>query len=62
MTEETSNLILEHLRAIRATLDEHSREFHTLGSRMSALEIHLAGLLHQLPPVWEEIAGISRTI
>jgi len=57
---ETENLVLEQLRAIRATLDGHSLEFHALGSRMSALEMHMAALLSQLPPVWEEIAGLKR--
>lgn len=59
---DTNNVVIEQLRAIRATLDEHSLEFHTLGGRMSALEKHMAALLAQIPPVWEEIAGIKRRI
>lgn len=57
-----SDLVLENLRLIRKTLDEHTLEFHMLGSRMSALESHMATLMSQLPPVWEEIAGLKRRI
>ncbi len=59
---ETENLVLEHLRAIRAKLDQHSGEFHTLSQRMSALEKHMAALIAQLPPVWEDIAELKRRI
>ena len=60
MTESSNNVVMAQLRAIRETLDGHSLEFHTLGQRMVALEQHMAALLSQLPPVWEEIAGLKR--
>ena len=62
MTKSENNVVLAQLRAIRATLEEHSGEFHTLGQRMTAVEKHMAALIAQLPPVWEEIAGIKRRI
>ncbi len=60
MTESSNNVVLAQLRAIRETLDAHSLEFNTIGQRMVALETHMAALLSQLPPVWEEIAGLKR--
>lgn len=62
MTADIDNIILEQLRVIRAKLDDHSAEFHTLGQRMTALEKHMGALIGQLPPVWEDLAGLKRRI
>ena len=43
MTDETANLVLEHLRAIRATLDHHSRQFADIQLRLTGIEQHMAG-------------------
>jgi len=44
MTEEATNLVLEHLRAIRGTLDRHTEEFHFLKERVNSIERQVAGL------------------
>ncbi|MGH2804875.1 MAG: hypothetical protein ACRDL4_17815 [Thermoleophilaceae bacterium] len=62
MSTEKDHLVLEQLRAIRAKLDEHSGEFHTLAQRMTAQEKHMAALIAQLPPVWEDLAALKRRI
>jgi hypothetical protein len=41
MTAETENLVLEHLRAIRATLSDH-------GDRLGRIELHLSAMGQQL--------------
>ena len=41
MTAETENLVLEHLRAIRATLSDH-------GDRLGRVELHLSAMGQQL--------------
>lgn len=38
MTDEPINLVLEHLRAIRATLADHGAKLDSLGRRMVAVE------------------------
>jgi len=41
MTENTENLLLEHLRAIRGTLAEH-------GERLDRIDLHLSTLGQQI--------------
>lgn len=38
MTKHAENLILEHLRAIRATQDEHGERLGRIELRLSAIE------------------------
>ncbi len=38
------NLVLEHLRAIRTTQDEHSKRFDRIEHRLLSLEQQVAGL------------------
>ena len=42
MPEETVNLVLEHLRAIRAVQDVHSRNFSDIEMRLPVIEQHVA--------------------
>lgn len=44
MSDETDNLVLEHLRHIRATCDRVDHRIDELILRMSAVEQHPAGL------------------
>lgn len=44
MTDDTQNLVLEHLRAIRAKLDEHSNRLDGIEMQLSALGQQIAGL------------------
>ena len=43
MADETDNLVLEHLRSIRATLDKHTEAFADISLRLSGIEQHMAG-------------------
>jgi len=40
MTENIENLMLEHLKAIRAQLDRIERDVQDLKARMGSLEVH----------------------
>lgn len=40
MTENVENLLLEHMKAIRAQLDRIERDMQDLKARMSSLEAH----------------------
>lgn len=48
MTENIENLILEHLRHIRAVLDKHDGYFAEIKHRLSILEISVAGIRRDL--------------
>ena len=56
MTSETENLVLAQLRAIRATLANHDREFGELRARMSSVERQLADMRRELAGIHEDIA------
>ena len=55
MSPETENLMLEHLRAIRAQLDE-------LRDRVSSIEHHLATIDRHLANMQGDIAIIHRRL
>ena len=44
MTAEIESLVLEHLRAIRATLANHSQQFEMVQLRLGSMESQLSGL------------------
>ena len=44
MTEETENLVLEHLRNLRAGQDQMRAELRSLDQRLSSVETVLTGL------------------
>lgn len=44
MTENIENLVLEHLRAIRAKQGEHDERFSRMESRLTNLEMTVAGM------------------
>jgi len=44
MADNTQNLVLEHLRYIRAAVDQHSEEFTEVKARLSSLERLVAGV------------------
>ncbi len=43
MTDETANLVLEHLRSMRAVLDRVAQDVADLKLRFAGLEQHMAG-------------------
>ncbi|MDW8468783.1 MAG: hypothetical protein RML56_07220 [Burkholderiales bacterium] len=49
-------LILEHLRAIRAKLDQHSDEFRAIRRRVSSLETQMANVHSDLANVHSDLA------
>jgi len=49
MTEELENLILEHLRAIRADIVTLGSKIDSLTVRVGSLEEHVAGLRRERP-------------
>ncbi len=44
MTEETTNIVLEHLRHIRARVDSLADDMRQVILRLGAVERHVAGL------------------
>ena len=44
MSDEPDNIVLRHLRDIRAKQDEHSGQFERLGARLDRVQKQLSGL------------------
>ena len=66
---ETENLILEHLRAIRATLDRHSDDLREIKERLGIVETGVGNLGSQyaslsirLDRLDERVARIERRL
>ena len=59
MTSETENLVLAQLRAIRATLVNHDREFGELRARMSSVERQLARIHEDIAIVHSRLDGLT---
>ena len=66
---ETDNLILEHLRAIRGTLDRHSDDLREIKERLGILETGVgnlgaqyASLSTRLDRMDERVARIERRL
>jgi prefoldin subunit 5 len=66
---ETENLILEHLRAIRATQDRHSDDLREIKGRLGILESQVgsltaqyASLSNRLDRMDERVARIERRL
>ena len=62
MTENAENLILEHLRVIRAKLDQHSEEFHGLKLRMSSMETQTANVHSDLAILHNRIDKVEQRL
>ena len=62
MSDERADLILTLLRAIRGTLDEHSRKFDELITRVSALERGQADLRRDIAELHVGLAALSTRI
>ena len=60
MTADTENLVLEHLRAIRATLGEHSDELAGIRLEISAMGQQLAGLTAAVYSGKSELDSLKR--
>ena len=62
MATETENLVLEHLRAIRAQLDDLSRGLGELRGRVSSIEHQLATIDRHLANMQGDIAMIHQRL
>jgi uncharacterized coiled-coil protein SlyX len=55
MTDNLESLVLEHLRAIRATQADHGERFSRIESRLSNLEVTVAGMRRDLAHMYGEV-------
>jgi len=59
---ETENIVLEHLRAIRATVDRISDDMQEVKSRLGILEHQYASLSTRLDRIDERVLRIEKRI
>ena len=59
---ETDNIVLEHLRAIRATVDRISDDMQEVKSRLGILEHQYASLSTRLDRIDERVLRIEKRI
>ena len=62
MAPEVENLLLEHMRVIRAQLDDLTRGLGELRGRVSSIEHHLATIDRHLANVQGDIAMIHQRL
>lgn len=62
MSPATENLVLEHLRAIRTTLDRHTQEFVDIKSRLGILETQVGVLTAQYAVVSNRLDRMDERI
>ena len=60
MADKSDNLVLEHLRPIRATSDDHTRRFESLDRRMPAMEQRISAVDTRLNAVKADRTDIRR--
>ncbi|MEL6243923.1 MAG: hypothetical protein AAFR73_12065 [Pseudomonadota bacterium] len=60
MTDDTTNLILEHLRAIRKDMADFRDEQLSQAERMVALETHMSGILTSLTNVGSDVHTLKQ--
>jgi chromosome segregation ATPase len=59
MVEDIENLILEHLRALRAGQDKLQQSVDELRVRVGSLESHVASLRRDVALIHEDVAAIN---
>lgn len=62
MTDDTANLVLEHLRAIRAKQDEHSDRLDRIEIQLSAVGQQMAGLTAAVYSGKSEVDDLRRRV
>jgi hypothetical protein len=62
MSPAAENLVLEHLRAIRATQDKHSEDFREVKGRLGILEQQYAIISVRLDRMDERVSRIERRL
>ena len=58
MTDETTNLVLEHLRAIRGEISSVKDEMRTMKSEISALRLQVGAVSKLVEQCVEDIATV----
>jgi predicted nucleic acid-binding Zn-ribbon protein len=59
MSPSTESLVLEHLRAIRATQDKHSEDLREIKGRLFIIEMQYANLSNRLDRMDERVSRIE---
>jgi archaellum component FlaC len=59
---EIENIVLEHLRAIRATQDRHSDDLREIKGRLGILEQQYASVSNRLDRVDDRISRIEKRL
>lgn len=62
MSPSTENLVLEHLRAIRATQDKHSEDLQEIKGRLGIIEMQYANLSNRLDRMDERVSRIEKRL
>ena len=62
MTDSAENLILEHLWAIRARVEQHSEDFAGLKLRISSIETQLGNVHTDLAILHNRIDSVERRL
>ncbi|MBC7283339.1 hypothetical protein [Hoeflea sp.] len=62
MSPSTENLVLEHLRAIRATQDKHSEDLREIKGRLGIIEMQYANLSNRLDRMDERVSHIEKRL
>ena len=57
MTDNTENLVLEHLRAIRGQLDRHGERLDRIGVRLGSIETNLVGMRKDIANSYGDIVS-----
>jgi predicted nucleic acid-binding Zn-ribbon protein len=59
---ETDNIVLEHLRAIRATLERHSDDLLEIKGRLGILEQQYASISTRIDRMDDRVARIEKRL
>ncbi|MDP9838973.1 putative nucleic acid-binding Zn-ribbon protein [Neorhizobium huautlense] len=62
MSPATENLVLEHLRAIRATQDRHSEDFREVKTRLGFLEQQYASISRRVDRIDERLDRVEKRL
>lgn len=62
MSPATENLVLEHLRAIRATQDRHTEDFREVKTRLGFLEQQYALISTRIDRMDERVLRIEKRL
>lgn len=62
MTESEANVVLAQLRAIRATLEDHTQRFDRMEQRLAVIEHHMAGFMTAYAGTQDDLAQLRQRI